>query len=337
MAGFSFNALAIENGVSVNWNDNTDFLKLYSSDEYNSCTGTLVAGKYALTAAHCLLNGEPMTTITSASGQKANIITPNTHPAYYDNDNGNNGNWHDVAVSELNHYVETQQIHFFADLTTTPLQVDEGVRVFGFGGTYEELNYARFIVTNEKPEEDSVFADMIATGGNTTGGDSGGPWLQNGDIVSIHKGSKDSTIDPRTTYSTNLEYSSPFILKTVNGWHYPTLAKTSNGSATITVQSLHQTTVTDSAHTSGDVQIVGGTCFDGHTITAYEKCTYVIESQGGEGRLILGRSDEVIQINKPVPVIDNGSNDSGSGESDGGSFGLFGLLSLLGFGFYRRK
>ncbi|MCP3699770.1 MAG: trypsin-like serine protease, partial [Aliivibrio sp.] len=137
LAGLSFNALAIENGTSVNWNEQNDFVKLYSDDEYNSCSGTIIAGKYVLTAAHCLLDSNPITKITSASGQKANIITPNTHPDYYDNYNGGTGNWHDVAVSELNNHIDTQQIHFFSDSTTNPIQTNDSVNVFGFGGTYE--------------------------------------------------------------------------------------------------------------------------------------------------------------------------------------------------------
>ncbi|MGR6863474.1 trypsin-like serine protease [Aliivibrio salmonicida] len=340
MAGLSFNALAIENGTPVNWNEQNDFVKLYSADEYNSCSGTIIAGKYVLTAAHCLLDSNPIVKITSASGQKANIITPNTHSAYYDNYNGNNGNWHDVAVSELNNHIDTQQIHFFSSSTTNPIQTDDSVNVVGFGGTYEDLNYASFTITTHKPEKDSVFAAMIANGGNTTGGDSGGAWLKNNTIVAVHKGSK--TIGSgesyrRETYSTNLHYSKDFILEKVNGWHYPTLANTSNGVATIEIQSLHQGNVDllNDLYFFGDVDVdeARGTCVTDRAISPFEVCTLEVSSNGGEGTIVLANGQE-IQINKPAPTITPES--SGSGES-GGSLGFLSIIGLLGLGFIRKK
>ncbi|WP_300178592.1 trypsin-like serine protease [uncultured Aliivibrio sp.] len=343
MAGLSFNALAIENGTPVNWNEQNDFVKLYSADEYNSCSGTIIAGKYVLTAAHCLLDSNPIVKITSASGQKANIITPNTHSAYYDNYNGGTGNWHDVAVSELNNHIDTQQIHFFSSSMTNPIQTDDSVNVFGFGGTYEDLNYATFTITNRKPEEDSVYAAMIANGGNTTGGDSGGAWVNsNNEIVATHKGGV-WTVDvnenrTRETYSTNLHYSKDFILEKVNGWHYPTLANTSNGVATIEIQSLHQGDVDllSDLYFFGDVDVdeARGTCVTDRTISPFEVCTLEVSSNGGEGTIVLANGQE-IQINKPAPTVTPPVT-SGGGES-GGSLGFLSIIGLLGLGFIRKK
>lgn len=332
VVALSFNAFAIENGTSVNWNEYNDFLKLYSSDKAESCSGTLIAGKYVLTAAHCLMNSRnPIAQIKNATGQEINIIAKNTHPDYYNNENGGTGNWHDVAISELSNYVDTQQIHFFADLTKNTIKLNDNLRVFGFGRTYEELNYADFTMIDIGKELDSVYGKMIDKG-NTAPGDSGGAWLKNNAIVSVHKGSKTSTHYPLETYSTNLHYSNEFIREKVDGWHYPTLANTSNGKATITVQSLHLNSYSDAAYESGDVFITGGTCRNATNIQPFSICTYEVESQGGVGTLHLSDSESII-INKPAPTI---IPESGGGDS-GGSLGILSLFALIGLGFCRRK
>ncbi|AAW88277.1 possible trypsin protease precursor (plasmid) [Aliivibrio fischeri ES114] len=334
MAGLSFNALAIENGTSVNWNNYDDMVKLYSTDNAQTCSGTLIAGKYLLTAAHCLVQDNPTTKVKSTWGQQYTVITDNTHPDY----DVFNGNWHDVAISELNQSIDAKTVHFFADLTKDTVKENDALRVFGFGATGEQLNYASLTMINEVGgPQDRLDGKVITngagdiTGGNTIGGDSGGAWLnKNNTIVATHKGG-DWLNSVRETYSTNLHYSKQFILDTVNGWHYPTLANTSNGTATITVQSLHVNPTVDTAYTSGDATITGGTCTTMSSVSAFKTCTYEIESQGGIGALHL-TDNETISINKPTPTPET----SGGGE-EGGSLGFLSLIGLLGLGVIRRK
>ena len=80
-------------------------------------------------------------------------------------------------------------------------------------------------------------------------------------------------------------------------------------------------------YTEGDATINQdeSTCITKGNITPFEKCTYVVESSGGTGKLYLS-DNEVININKampnPTPTPDNG------GGKSGGSVGIFGLLGM---------
>ncbi|MFA1563245.1 trypsin-like serine protease [Aliivibrio fischeri] len=334
LGAYPIHSYAIENGTSMAWNNynNDDIIKLYSADEKRNCSGTLIAGKYTLTAAHCVERSDLISKIKTARGQQYQIVTNNIHPSY---DATIDNSYPDFALTELEHSIDATHIHFFADLTKDNFIDKAPIRIFGFGGTEENLHYADLTMTDLIGGNAKRLDGQFINKGNSTGGDSGGAWVnKNGRIVATHKGGKLFDDGRRETYSTNLSNSdsSNFILETINGWHYPTLAYTSNGKGTITVQSLHRGPITDSATFSGDVQIVGGTCYDGHSVTPYETCTYEIESSGGQGSIVLGQAsdgtDEIIHINKPMPT---------SNDAEGGSLGVFGLLLLSGFGFIRKK
>ncbi|MFA1563227.1 trypsin-like serine protease [Aliivibrio fischeri] len=343
---YPIHSYAIENGTSVAWDNynNDDIIKLYSADEKNACSGTLIAGKYALTAAHCVVeqsgNHNIISKIKTARGQQHHIIHNNVSSGYDVEEDEVGASYPDFALTELEHFVDATHIHFFADLTINPFAEGDSIKVFGFGGTGEKLNYADFTMTELGGGSlERLDGEMVNTS-HTYWGDSGAAWLNsNNRIVAAHKGSGEyglGAITTRETYGTNLFYSRDFILNTINGWHYPTLAYTSNGKGTITVQSLHSAaygTVNDIAYTTGDdVQIVGGTCTTMTNIKPFATCTYEIESSGGQGSIVLGQAsdgtDEIIRINKPMPT---------SNDDEGGSLGAFGLLLLSGFGFIRKK
>ncbi len=129
---YPMHSYAIENGTSVAWDNynNDDIIKLYSADEERNCSGTLIAGKYTLTAAHCVERSDLISKIKTARGQQYQIVTNNIHPSY---DATIDNSYPDYALTELEHTVDATHIHFFADLTTNPFIEGNSIKVFGFG------------------------------------------------------------------------------------------------------------------------------------------------------------------------------------------------------------
>ena len=92
--------------------------------------------------------------------------------------------------------------------------------------------------------------------------------------------------------------------------------------------------MTENAHATGDVQILGGTCQTQAVINAFDTCTYELDVTGS-GRLHLS-NDEVIDINPvtPTPVPPTPTPSSGG---SGGSLGFLSLLGLAVFGRLRKR
>ncbi|MDD9158070.1 trypsin-like serine protease [Aliivibrio sp. S4TY2] len=311
----SSNAYAVTNGSSVNWNNYQDMVEM-------SCTGTVIAGKFILTAAHCSNDDY----IRFSDNTTTSSIARADHK-----DSSLSGAQVDVSLWTLPTNRNLTQIHYFANLNNRNLVANnEKLRLFGFGSTnYDEqpLHYATVKASFDSIRPQVIDGNPIGQGSGIDG-DSGGAWLNKDEqIVAINKsiiGNDDGTT---TTFGTNLHYAKDFILENINGWHYPTLANTSNGSTTIKVQSLHDPLsgqINDIAYTSGEATITGGTCFQASDIQPFSTCTYTVE---GTGTLHLSDSESITI--KPAP-------ESGGGDS-GGSLGFLSIIGLLGLGLIRKK
>ena len=308
----SSNAYAVTNGTSVNWNDYQDMVEM-------SCTGTIIAGKFILTAAHCSNDDY----IRFSDNTTTSSIARADHKY-----SSLSGAQVDVSLWTLPTNRNITNIHYFADLNNKNLVANnEKLRLFGFGSTsYNDnpLHYATVKASFDSIRPQVIDGNPIGQGSGIDG-DSGGAWLnKDNQIIAINKsiiGNDDGTT---TTFGTNLHYAKDLILETINGWHYPTLANTSNGVATIKIQSLHVNSIIDTAYTSGDATITGGTCTTMSSVSAFQTCTYIIESQGGIGTIHLSDSESIAII--PTP-------ESGGG----GSLGFFSLIALFGLGFVRNR
>ncbi|HDY8011711.1 TPA: trypsin-like serine protease [Vibrio vulnificus] len=337
-------AFAVINGTSLDWANHDNIVRLDSvaQSRVGQCTGTMVAGKYILTAAHCLKKEGIVDTVMTSSGQSqpAPYANFHLHPSYLPNEDFGG---EDVGWIELdNASIDYQHIQFFPTLTSSSLTKGQDIFVTGFGGTALDaspLNRADFQFDKAYLDEPHIYIIQKNTS-HTAGGDSGSAWTNaNNEIIGIHKGSSfNFTTNKRSTYGTDLHYASDFILDTVNGWHYPTVAQ-AKGQMTITIQSLHQSVnnpdPSNEMWTEGDVKLVTDSsgCFQ-QRVTPYTQCTLRIESQGGEGTLWLS-ANESIKINKPIKQPDSGNGSASS--SGGGALGFWSLLMLLGFTLRRQK
>ncbi|TON75943.1 GlyGly-CTERM sorting domain-containing protein [Vibrio parahaemolyticus] len=329
----SASSYAVENGTPVDWQQYNDAVRLENPTGGN-CTATLIAGHYAITAGHCLEETGIDRLITN-DGNTISLSNQWISPEYTD-EYGRRAK--DVGIIRVNDPVDYRHIQF---LNIDEQSEGEPMVIRGFGGTIDTLNQADFTFSHYNYADlYYVYADTVNES-HTTGGDSGAAWTINKDgseeIFAIHRGSAmNSSTNERSTYGTTIQSVQDFITETIDGWHYPTLADTdANGKATITIQSLHQDDVVDTAW-GDNVTIIGGTCLDG-LIKPFDKCTYDIESDGTQGELYL-TDNEVIHINKPIE--NTGGGDGGNNNTDnddsGGSMGFWPLL-LLGIATLRRK
>ncbi|PQJ46840.1 hypothetical protein BTO01_28820 [Vibrio jasicida] len=320
-AGLCSNAWAVIDGEPVDWpeNDNTVVV--------GHCTGTRISGQFVLTAAHCDEAGIHWIQDAHHEGLQDIIESVTLHPNYQPHYVSE-----DFALVKLTEATDYARIQFFADLNAPTYVQDAPITIDGFGGLNNQPPArAHFQLDYQVQNYPFRIEAVQDSAGSLIGGDSGSAWVDEDDqIIAISSGiTSEGTINDQTISGRDLHYAADFILDTVNGWHYPTIA-TAKGRTTIEVQSLHRGGAVDTAYTSGDATIVAeeSSCLTG-TIAPFERCTYVIDSGGGKGTLHLSDTESV--------RLNSASSGGSSGGDSGGSAGWATLLALLGCWHSRRK
>ncbi len=310
-------AFAIVGGVDINKSEYPQFLKI------GGCSGSIVAGRYVLTAAHC----EKTAANSAINGNSVTHFIGN--PDWI-------ANGYDVGIATLKNIYPVNTVSFLSDVP----MIDENVQADIYGWSTGSLKRATMLTRAKDSVVPQALYLKFDNNGHTEQGDSGSPVLINNAIVSIHNGVDGSHEGDFGAITSRIEYSRDFILSTINDWHSPTELKFT-GNKTIEIQSLHVSNTNlalrqnNGTLSSGDVTVTGGSCAT-DDVAPFGICTLEMKSGPYEGKVVLDDGNEITINRGKKPTPPNPDPDGKSKGGGGGSLGWLTLLGLLGCALRRR-
>lgn len=303
-------AHAIFGGEAISPVDNAQIVKLHN------CTGTVVAGKYIITAAHC---GDGSGSMANIGNSNVAVTKTYTHPLY----DGSSPRIFDVAIWEM--ASAAQKVGYVS--VVEPV-IGQTYSIAGWqGGALKQAGVVAKGPANPAWSEDAyelVYDPVNGMGtGNSLPGDSGGPCGDSAGVWGVIQGAGgqgDGTTLQSCQRLSNVN-TKQWLLETINSWSYPTSLEGA-GVLTVKIQNLHAVTDSLTPWVEGAVEIVGNNC--PAAVEPFGVCEYRVQ---GNGKLHLTATDSV-EINKQVTPPEPPKPEENGGGGGGGSVGIFGLFAL---------